>query len=387
MNYSLEEIFANNGQYDKFVSIEFNYNSEEYNKFGFRIMGTFFFTLKERTILEKVINSENIPRTDKKIKFIPSELEKLTTEQKVDLDKDGILCSSISLIYVTDYPKTNRFKLRGKKDFQNVLNIKAPEFSGWEELNRVRFGFLNSRISQNQNLSPLEYIQYWAFRIHLEIRLKEKDFTEIITNGNKEFKAKVRLEELRLKYQELSITEEEIKDFVKLIIKEIAYKNEIINQEITKSTEQIKNISEEYGEELENLKKICRGFDEKVIAFGTKLIYLDFERFVHIYARHVAETQIGDRFVGNKSVFQYKFDDIISLIKMVIESINVEINEHFENHPDQQFRRMNSRSVYFDGHYYRIVIEPNGRLLDFHPYNDDTNTGANKVYKSWAISD
>jgi len=128
---------------------------------------------------------------------------------------------------------------------------------------------------------------------------------------------------------------------------------------------------------LENLKSICRGFDEKIIAFGQKIIFLEFERFVHIYARHVAETQIGERFAGNKTVFQYKFDDIIRVIKMVVESVNDEIQEHFKQTPDRPFRRMGSRSIYIDGHYYRLEIEPNGMLKDFHPFNDDRNTGAN----------
>jgi len=374
MNYSLEEIFSTNGQYDKFVTLEFIYDSEEYRKFGYRIMGTFLFTLEERTELEKVITSENIPRTDKKIKFKPSELEQLTNAQKTDLDKDGILCSSIQSIYVTDYPKTNRFRTRGKKEFQNVMNVKAPNFSGWEELNRVQFGFLNSRYTKNSGLTPQETIQYWAYRKHFKIGLDQPDYLEIIANGDDAFNNKVRLEELRARYQELSITEDEIKEYVVLFIEDVKLKNEIVNREIARSTERLNNITENYGLELENLKTICRGFDDKVIAFGDKMIFLDFERFVHIYARHVAETQIGERFAGQKSVFQYKFDDIMSLIKMVVESVNDEIQEHFKNNPEQQFRRMNSRSVYFDGHYYRLVIEPDGSLLDFHPYNDDDNT-------------
>ncbi len=58
MNFSHEEIFSIYGQFDKFVSIEFTYNSEEYQKFGFRLMGTFLFTLEERVELEKLLHLE-----------------------------------------------------------------------------------------------------------------------------------------------------------------------------------------------------------------------------------------------------------------------------------------------------------------------------------------
>ena len=370
MNFSCEEIFSMYGQFDKFVSIEFTYNSEEYRKFGFRLMGTFLFTLEERVELEKLLQNNDIPRTDRKIKFKPSRIAELTDDQKTDLDKNGILASSIDAISTLNTPKFNRFLESGTKEIQNTVNIKAPSFNGWKGLNQFRFGFLHSRHSKGQAFSPRETIQYWAFRIHYNHSLEEQDYKNYLEFANDELRQQVRLEELRLKYQELTINEEEIKEFVKLVIDEIQYKNQIIDAEINRSTERISTVAENYGEELESLKKICKEYDERVIAFGEKIIFLEFERFVHIYARHVAETQIGERF-AIKSVFQYKFEDIIRVIKLVIESINKEIQAHFKATPEAPFRRMGKRSVYFDGHYYRIEIEPTGSLKDFHPYNDE----------------
>lgn len=374
MNFSLEELFAMYGQYDKFVTLEFIYGSEEYEKFGIRLMGTFIFDFEDRKVLEKTISKEVVERTDRKVKFSPSELEKLSTEQKMDLDKNGIMASSIHTVWSSDLPVKNRFRETGKKEIQNVLNIKAPEFSGWRELNRVRFGFLNSRLKSGQQLAPLEFVQYWAFRKHFNADFKEDEYKEVVGRFGNAFQNKVRLEELRLKYQELIITDEELEEFVKIVIQEIQEKNKIIQQEITFSSEKIQDVVNNYHIELENLRKICLSFDEEIIAFGNPLIYLEFDRFVHIYARHVAETQIGERFAENKTVFQYKFEDIKRIIKMVIESVHDEIQEHFTNTPDKPYRRMGTRSIYYDGHYYRVEIEPNGRLKDFHPYNDDQNT-------------
>ena len=373
------------GQYDKFVSVEFNRSREEYKKFGLRLMGTFIFTLQEREELQEVLNSDNIPRTNRKIKFKPSELERLSNEQKVDLDRDGILCSSIDSVYARDLPKINRFAERGKKEFQNVMHIKAPEFNGWDELNYVQLGFLNSRYSKGQALAPKEFYRYWALRKHFNVGTNQEDYIENVINCNQEVKTEIRLEELRIRYDGLSITKDELKELIELDLEKIRSEDKIIEKEIQRSTERINTVSENYGLELEKLKEICRSFNEKIIAFGNKLIYLDFERFVHIYARHVAETQIGERFADNKTVFQYKFDDIITLIKMVIKSVNKEIQEHFRNNPARAFRRQGSRSVYFDGHYYRIEIEPNGRLKDFRPCNDDENTGANNVQEIIAV--
>jgi hypothetical protein len=124
-----------------------------------------------------------------------------------------------------------------------------------------------------------------------------------------------------------------------------------------------------YGDKIENLEKICLNFNEQVLLFGDKLIYLDFERFIHIYSRHVTETLISDTYAG-KTVFQYRFEDIMQLISVVLDSAYNEIQDHYKTNSDKPFRRMGSRSIYFDGNYYRVEIDENGRLITFHPYNN-----------------
>jgi len=61
-------------------------------------MGTFLYDLYDRIELEKTLQKDEISRTDRKIKFSPSDLEELTDEQKTDLDKNGILASSIHTV-------------------------------------------------------------------------------------------------------------------------------------------------------------------------------------------------------------------------------------------------------------------------------------------------
>ncbi|MCP4762266.1 MAG: hypothetical protein GY870_10835 [archaeon] len=378
MNHSSEEIYLLVGQYDNFVSLEFNYSSEESKKFGLRLMGTFIYTLEERKELENIINKPNFPRTEKKIKFKPSVLEKLNEKLKTELDREGILCSSINKMYPGALRNTNRFRKTGEKDLQNISYINAPSMDGWKEMNRVQFGFLNNRYSSGQPLAPFELIEYWGLRKRFNIKLDTDDYLDMINSADNLFINKIRLSELKAKLNETLIEKEEIKEYDKLVVKELIYKNKIIDAEIKKSTEQFNTISERYDTELEKLRESCRRFRGKILLFGKKLIYLDYERFVHIYTRHVKETQVGERFTDDKTIFQYKFDDIITIIGMVISSIEDEIQEHFVSNPTKNFKRLGKRSVYYDGHYYRLEIETNGNLKDFHPYNDDKNTAANK---------
>jgi hypothetical protein len=54
---------------------------------------------------------------------------------------------------------------------------------------------------------------------------------------------------------------------------------------------------------------------------------------------------------------------------LVLTATNSEIQTHFKTSPTQPFIRRGSRSIYFDGNYYRVDIDKKGRLLTFHPYN------------------
>ena len=370
MNFSYEEIYFDFGQYDTFVTLRFDRNSDEFKKFGSELMGVFHYTLHEREDCEKVRGTIPMPRNDKKIKFIPSELENLSEEDVIFLDKEGIQASSINLVSFFDRKRENRFSITEKKNIENQIQIKAPSFSGWEELNRVRFGFLNSLYKTGTRLTPKQKAEYWAFRKHLSINIQEDDYQEFLKITDQNFKDEVRLIELETKLQELTMTEPEVTEFVKLSVDKRLNKKKLIDLEIQKSHEKIKEIADHYDIQLEELKKSCYKFDEEIIALGQIPIYLPFDRFVHIYARHTSETQIGDRFSG-KTVFQYRYEDILHVLKMVVNQERQNIQEFFRQNPGKSYLRMGQRAIYVDGTYYRLQIEPDGSIKDFHPYNNN----------------
>lgn len=370
MNFSYEEIYFDFGQYDTFVILRFDRNSDEFKKFGSELMGVFHYTLHEREDCEKIRDTVPMPRNDRKIKFIPSELENLSEEDVIFLDQEGIRASSINLVSFFDRTRENRFSITEKKNIENQIQIKGPSFSGWEELNRVRFGFLNSLYKKGTRLTPKQKAEYWAFRTHFNIDIQADDYQEFLQTTDQNFKDEVRLIELETKLQEMTMTEPEASEFVKLSVDKRLNKKKVIDLEIQKSHEKIKEIANHYGAELEELKKACYKFDEEIITFGEIPVYLSFDRFVHIYARHTSETQIGDRFRG-KTVFQYKYEDILHVLKMVVNQERQNIQEFFRQNPERPYLRMMQRAIYVDGTYYRLQIEPDGSIKDFHPYNNN----------------
>jgi hypothetical protein len=370
MNFSYEELYSMYGQYDTFISIVFHRESDSYKNFGSTLMGGIKYTLEERIKLESVLKKTEIPRTESEIRFIPSELEKLEKEQIEFLDKTGFLCSDIFEVSSVNLPRKNRFTEKKKKEILNTINIEMDS-RDWQDLNRITFGFLNSRFEKGNQLSPDEVNQYLGLREYYRKSNKTKPFKDLAYKKDQvTLKDEVRFYELKSKFDDLVIDEDEMKEFAQQVISKHSKREHLINKEFQKSTEKLKQLSTEFGDQIENLNNICHKYEERVILFGEKLIFLNFERFLHIFIRHTTETQIGDRFQG-KTVFQYNFDDIIRIISLVMDVASNEIQEHFMNHPESNYRRMGKRSIYFDGHYYRVEIDFNGSLLTFHPYNNN----------------
>ncbi|OFX44751.1 MAG: hypothetical protein A2X13_06315 [Bacteroidetes bacterium GWC2_33_15] len=369
MNFSNEELFSMYGQNDKFVRLEFHHESESFDKFGVSLMGTFKYIQAERDSLLQILSQEQIPRTEKKVLFIPSELENLTKTQIEDLDRNGILCSDINVVYASNLPSSNRYSIKDKKDIPNTINIEI-DGRDWQDLNQITYGFLKSRYSKDKNLSPSELNQYFGLRTYYKDNITDVEYISCVFDLQGKLKNEIRLQELKAKFFDAQISEDEMLDFIILISEELKKHDKIIKAEIQKTNQKLSDLAEKYGDKIENLEKICSNYEERVVLFGDKLVYLDFERFVHIYARHVSETLISDKYIG-KTVFQYKFDDIMRLISLVLGSASNDIQQHFKENPDKQYRRMGTRSVYFDGHYYRIEIDEKGRLITFHPYNNN----------------
>lgn len=115
MNFSYEEIFSMFGQFDTFVTLEFHFNSKARQAYGERLLGNFLYNLEERESLQRLLNNENIPRTNEHIRFSASSLSKLSKEQTESLDRIGIRNSDIARVSSMNLPRENRFTKKGKK--------------------------------------------------------------------------------------------------------------------------------------------------------------------------------------------------------------------------------------------------------------------------------
>lgn len=371
MRFSYEELYFMYGQYDSFVQIHFCHDTESHKMFeGNYLMGTFRFTNPERIELEK-LRGTTIPRTEKRITFIPSQLHSFSEEINTYLDRDGFLCSDICMISQVNRERENRYTAKGEKKIPETLKINFDARGFCAE--KAHLWLLSQRIKKGWSLIDFEMKDYYG----LKLFFSREEVVDVI-GIYADFETRKLLPQVNFRYLKTKLfvdelNEEENKNFQDLLSSIGKERVDILMLEFQKATESMKELKD-CAVKVKLLYSCLTKFEDETLIAGEFPVWWDFERFLHIYIRHVKETQVGSRNEG-KSVFQYKFQDVMRIIKIVLENIENEIIEHFRN-STEVFVRRGRRAVYYDGHYYRIEIEPNGRLLTFHPYNDDRERNA-----------
>ncbi|MEQ9298362.1 MAG: hypothetical protein RIF33_07360 [Cyclobacteriaceae bacterium] len=366
MKFSTEEIYFQFGQFDRFVTLSFKFNSRSSKSFGRELMGIFKYTLDERRELEEKINQDIISRTNGFVKFIPSELEELTDEQKIGFDKIGVECKDISSILFLNLGNKNKnnFIEKQKREISNTIDVEIN--SANLDLDRYRLWFYNNRLRSEYDLSPKEKTEYYGMLQLYDPKLSSELKQKLTDVDQRYVELPDQYYYLRSKSKRQILSQEEIEKFEEYKKQLYEKRMKVVLMELKKSNERMATIHE-YKGNIQALIEESVNFENDLILPFKLPIWWDFERFVHIYARHVEETKIGNRF-ENKTSFSYTFENIKSLINTVCQKVYPQAIKHFETN-NSNFRRMGDRSIYFEGVYYRIEIERTGRLIAFHPYN------------------
>ncbi|WP_161911727.1 hypothetical protein [Janthinobacterium sp. Ant5-2-1] len=105
------------------------------------------------------------------------------------------------------------------------------------------------------------------------------------------------------------------------------------------------------------------GFNPSVLMHGKKQVFWDLQSYLHIVMRHIDAYQVGN-FKG-KTVLPYELTDLKNLIEKVLDSIREELALHFETNSGE-FVRSGRMAVLFNGDYFILRIDPNGRLCQFY---------------------
>ena len=371
IGYSVEEIFVNNGQYDRFVSIEFYPGSESFEKFGESIMGTFIFSQFERKFLKRYIGQSSYPRTYKKIRFDPSELCNLNESKIKELKSIGIDNRDIKTIFQTGTRYENRYAKKPEyKEVPNTIKIKVRD-DGYN-YGPMMLHIYESRIKKgNYPLIPVEYDQYLALKYrYKKDSLTQEEESKIFKPGTEELKPNIADAYIEHKFyteNELSETDNEL---FKQYIKGKTEKAKVaVNREVLKSGSKslLDIIKDDMKTYMKALMLAAQFKPENLSTYGAKhSVRMELDGFLHIVLRHCKGYQFGD-WKNKRTTFEYVIKDVIRILKIIIKDLQKDIDESLSKGED--FQLVKGSAYNYDGNYYAIHINKNGELVSFYPRN------------------
>lgn len=364
--FSVEELYYMYGQYDKFVGIEFHKFSDAAKKYGRSIGGIFIYGKKERRDLEATINSDNIRRTNGLVKIDVSSNDNLNEELVKELIEFGFNSGDIYEILNSNTPLANAYTQKGKKEIPNTININV-DFSKTDPCKLALYN-LNMRLRDGRLLIKGEWDEYCGYNLHYSPEIKDdKNLKDKIYNEEGTKKKEVRFYELMAKQRNSDITKEELKEFSALLKDRRIERFEILKDELKKtginSLEKFKFDHPDIYMEIFSTSLI---FNDDVLSHTKSPIpvYWDFKSYLHIYLRHCDELQPAGHFKA-KTPFQYKQKDIRRILSIAVEQLEDKIQARLSLGLD--FRTYGEKALYFNGNYYSMRIESNGRVDSFYP--------------------
>ncbi len=368
LNHSIQDIFIQVGQFDRYAIFDFYYGSDAYQKYGNTVYGYIIYTPSERAKLKHEVNSNNIGDDDGLV---------LLNGALQDTEKNNLL--KIEGFYARDIRRLSTLETRliknqhdnaDIKDIPNTINVEfSPDLFDGERMQLVLF---RKRMEAGIPLLQAEKRIYYSLMLLLERdQLSEDDKNTFLVNP-----------ETGLFYDDVLITslktlvcaDRDSSPFRTALNKALANRRKgriaFICRHLGIATKHIDKLKKENKEAWMELMKLVYGFeDETLTLWGwTQHVYWDFERFIHIYLRHYKKFLINESSKGQGTGFQYTLKDIRRIINIVLEANKEEIENRLK--AGKGFQIHNDRGHYFNGNYYSMKIDPDGRLMQFYPQNN-----------------
>lgn len=355
--YYIENIYELVGRDDLTAALVFFNGSKSHNLYGENLTVQFLYNQKERLNLDDKIKDKNSKTVGYvKAKYLGYEL---ADDLVKNLNDVGIYCEDIASLYTIVGFEKNTFHSEEKRKIKtiNIPMHSQPKGGDFDWM----YGFTKRQINDGIGVSPRERNFYLAGKLYYEPdNLSGEERLEMFENNIP--KEQIEWEYLTIKYHREDITVVENERLVELYYKKKQNYKVLLENHLNESGSSINKLSKENIELYEDLLERVMHFKERRLNVGGKYaIFLDLDSYLHIFMRHVEEMKVNKHF-SHKDNFQWNLDDVMTVIKHVIHEIENQIQEFFENNKGKQFRIYGEHAVYYQGDYYAVYIDPNGRL-------------------------
>ena len=343
------------------TTFQMKVDSESYEEFGPTVLGVIHYDYKGLKALESsLVNGTEVAKTRVRI---DSPDRGLSLQQKGDLKYRGLKVSDIEQISFLPYKREVEKHETGEKKVPDIIKIEV-DCSGMD-VDILNQNYLASKINSGTKLVQYEKEQFigitLAFndgridsRILKHLGFDEHDLKDNLNIWNQLYQVKERrgqLSELDEKnYREVK----SILSLEKMIkaVKELA----------------ISGLGNCEGESekiiLREIFESIKAFSPSILLHGENQVYWDVDSYIHIALRHVKDYQVGN--YKDKTPFPYKVGDLKSLIEKVLQRVEDELEQHLSQESGNDFTRHGKMAIFYNGDYYHLRINAEGRLTQFH---------------------
>lgn len=349
------------GKFDTVATFHFVEGSAAFEQLGPEVSGTINYTVEERIGMSPESNLDAV-------KIVPLR-GGLSVDQSKRLKYRGV---SIVDIRRVSFMPTNRVVERhdsGEKKVPNVITI-PYKHDPTVNIDRLRKRYLVTK--NNDGIKLIGYEKDVLVGLLLAENEGRIDSRILSYLGHDVKSAEASVD---VRYARLSATQRrralthdekhalEESEQIRYVHNVTAVLKEVAKSQLT--PEEAPRARAVIGEIVEAVRR----FEPAVLLHCNPQVYWDIDSYAHITLRHIKDFQVG-RF-REKTPFPYKVKDLRTLIEKVLRGLREEIEHHFKGPSAGPFTRHGAMSLFFNGDYYSVRIEPSGRLVAFYVRTDE----------------
>ena len=366
LDYSIENIYAQVGQFDRYAIFQFYPGSAAFQLYGSTVYGDVLYTPSERERLKAVIDADRVSNCDGRI-FLKGALRNKALN--LQLKNIGFLASDINRLSTMDMESVkNEYESKGTKRIPHTINVDFERGSFSTE--RALCYIYESRLQSGPPLIPYEHQKYITLKYLFDKAEIPEDVvrTHLFDAATGYFFNDVTITVFEFLHEQLP-SDKKIKSFLfQALTKRKNERIKAICKQLGIAQRHLDNFKANNPQGHTELMQVIIGFEPEAIpVWGWRYaVYWDFDRFIHIYLRHYKEFLIQGSSKGQGTNFQYLYKDIRRLIEIVLKNNQEAIEEKLD--AGKEFYQHDEQGYYYNGNYYTFKIDKTGRLMQFHPH-------------------
>ena len=359
--FHYQDLYEIVGRNHFMTTFQLKVDSESYVEFGPTVLGVIYYDSKGLKAIESaLVNGIEIAKTKVRINSVDRDN---SLQQKSDLKYRGFKVADIEHISFLPYKKEAEKYETGEKKVPDIIEIEVDCSN--MDVDMLNQNYLASKINSGTQLIQYEKEQFIGITLafndgHIDSRiLKHLGFDEHKLKDNLYvWNQLYQVKERRGQLNELDEKNyREIKGILSLekiskVVKELALSG------INSYEFELKNNI--LGEIFESVK----AFSPSILLHGKKQVYWNVDSYIHIALRHVKNYQVGNH--QHKTPFPYKANDLKYLIEKVLQQVEDELEHHLSQESGDDFTRHGQMAIFYNGDYYHLRINAEGRLTQFH---------------------